>query len=76
MSNHRNPRATIPKPDNSIDRIRLKIISLEATTHAADQLLDDLPHIRSPADRRTMARLYALVSRSASEATQLLSSIE
>jgi hypothetical protein len=84
MHKHRNPRLKIPKvptpnkrdPTATLDEVRLRITELEALTHAAEEALHELPRLPDPEDRRSAARLYFFVTRSAQHATGLLDFVE
>jgi hypothetical protein len=80
MSNHRNPRKKLPKrpaPDNftlglRIRRIYDALVELEALAITADEAVTNLPVTPTGRHKRTVARLYALVGRTAGQATAVL----
>ena len=75
MRNRRNPQDRVPnnpQPDNvnpadALEALHTEIVEIEAFAHAAGEAVTRLPHGSSPEDRRTFARLYALVSRIAKD---------
>ena len=77
MSDHRHPQRTVsnkPDPDNfdpadALEALHTELVQLEAFAHAAGEAVTRLPHVSSPTQRRDFARIYALVSRVATDAT-------
>jgi hypothetical protein len=77
MSKHRNPRKRLPKrpaPDNLatsllIRRIYDALVELEALAVTADETVTMLPAGPTGRYKRTLARLYALVGRTAGRAS-------
>jgi hypothetical protein len=77
MRQHRHPRRTVPNnpsPDNfdpadALETLHTEIVQFEACAHAAGEAISRLPPPSSPTERRDFARLYALVSRVANDAT-------
>jgi hypothetical protein len=80
MSIHRNPRPNVSNnatPDNfnpgdALERLHSELVEVEALAHAAGEVVTLLPSSASAETRRTFARLYALVTRTADEAGAVL----
>jgi hypothetical protein len=80
MSKHHNPRPNVSNkasPDNfnpgeALERLHSELVDVEALAHAAGEVVTLLPSSASPETRRTFARLYALVTRTADEASSVL----
>ena len=80
MQNHRNPRPNVSNkasPDNfnagdALERLHGEPVEVEALVHAAGEVATLLPSAASAETRRTFARLHALVTRTADEASAVL----
>jgi hypothetical protein len=80
MSKHRNPRRKVPKrpvPDNLatsllIRRLYDALVELEALAMTADEAVTMLPAGPTGRHKRTVARLYSLVGRTAGQASSVL----
>jgi hypothetical protein len=77
MKTHRHPRARVPNkphtdnfnPADALESLHTEIVELEAFAHAAGEAVTRLPRPSSPTQRRDLTRIYALVSKVASDAT-------
>ena len=75
MKAHRNPRPKVSKtavpsnfnPGDALERLYNELVDVEALAHAAGEAVTELSST-SPRLRRSVARLYALVTRTANEA--------
>jgi|KBSSwiStaDraftv2_1062776.scaffolds.fasta_scaffold2317260_1 hypothetical protein len=84
MSKHRNPQKRLPKqarPDNfdsglAIERLYRELVEVEALAIAADEAVTMLPPTPRGKDKRTLARLYTLVTKTADQASQALEKSE
>jgi len=80
MKAHRNPRPKVSNPATSgnfsaadaLERLYTELVEVEALAQAAGEAVTQLPSTSSRATRRNFARLYALVNRTASEASAAL----
>ena len=85
MQAHRKPRPKVSNsatPSNAtpsnfssgdaLERLYNELVDVEALAHAAGEAVTLLPSASSPKMRRSFARLYALVTRTANEATAAL----
>jgi hypothetical protein len=80
MSKHRNPRPKVPKrlsPDNLATSILIRrlydaLVELEALAVTADEAVTMLPAGPTGRYKRTLARLYSLVGRTAGQANATL----
>lgn len=80
MSNHHNPRPNVSNkatPDNfnsgeALERLYSELVDVEALAHAAGEAVTLLPSGASPEMRRNLARVYALVTRTADQAHAVL----
>jgi hypothetical protein len=80
MRKHRNPRPKLPKrraPDNFTLRLRIRriydaLVELEALAIGADEAVTNLPVSTTGRHKRTIARLYSLVSSTATQASAVL----
>jgi hypothetical protein len=80
MKQHRNPRSNVPNksiPDNfnaddALERLYSELVEVEALAHAAGEAVTLLPPASSPKTKRSFARLYALVTKTANEASAAL----
>jgi hypothetical protein len=80
MRKHRNPRKKLPKrpvPDNftlglRIRRIYDALVEMEALAITADEAVTNLPVTPTGRNKRTIARLYSLVGRTAGQASAVL----
>jgi hypothetical protein len=76
MRQHRRTAKTVPndpRPDNfnpgdALESLHTEIVELEAFAHAAGEAVTRLPHTSDPNQRRNFTRLYALVSKVATDA--------
>ena len=79
MKTHRHPRPKVAKtatpsnfnPGDALERLYLELVDVEALAHAAGEAVTELSS-SSPRPRRSVARLYALVTRTADEASAAL----
>jgi hypothetical protein len=77
MREHRRPQGTVPNkahvdnfdPADALETLHTEIVQLEAFAHAAGEAVTHLPPASSPTQRRDFARIYALVSKVANDAT-------
>jgi hypothetical protein len=80
MKTHRNPRPNLSNPDprdnfnpgDALELLYSELVEVEALAHAAGEAVTLLPSTSSAKLRRIFARLYALVTRTASEASAAL----
>ena len=80
MKEHRKPRPNVPNPaapsnfnpGDALERLYTELVEVEALAQAAGEAVTQLPSTSSRATRRSFARLYALVTRTANEATTAL----
>ncbi len=59
-------------PGDALERLYNELVDVEALAHAAGEAVTELSANSSPRKRRSFARLYALVTRTASEASAAL----
>src|SRR5262245_63279366 len=84
MSKHRNPRTRLSKQSRSdnfdsglaIERLYRELVEVEALAIAADEAVTMLPPKPSAKDKRILARLYTLVTKTADQATEALEKSE
>ena len=80
MKTHRNPRSRISNlvtADNfssgdALEQLYAELVDVEALAHAAGEAVTLLPAASSGKQRRAFARLYTLVTKTASEANAAL----
>jgi len=76
MRKHRRTAKTVPNnphldnfnPGDALESLHTEVVQLEAFAHAAGEALTHLPHAADPKQRRDFTRIYALVSKVASDA--------
>jgi hypothetical protein len=84
MSKHRNPQARLSKQapsDNfdsglAIERLYQELVEVEALAIAADEAVTMLPPTPSAKQKRILARLCTLVSKTATQASEALEKSE
>jgi hypothetical protein len=80
MSDHHNPRPNVSNkatptnfnPSEALEPLYTELVDVEALAHAASEAVTLLPSGASPEMRRNLARVYALVTRTADEAHSVL----
>jgi hypothetical protein len=80
MSNHRNPRPNVANnlpadnfnPGDALELLYSELVDVEALAHAAGEAVTLLSPSSSRTMRRNLARLYALVTKTAREASAVL----
>ncbi len=80
MKQHRNPQASVSdtepadnfNPGTALEQLYTELVDVEALAHAAGEAVTLLPSATSPEQRRHLARIYTLVTRTASEASAAL----
>ena len=76
MRVHRRTQDTVPNnppldnfnPADALESLHIEIVQLEAFAHAAGEAATRLPAPSNPTERRNFTRLYALVTKVASDA--------
>ena len=76
MRQHRRTAKTVPNnphrdnfnPCDALESLHTDLVQLEAFAHFAGEAVTRLPHTSDPKQRRDFTRLYALVSRVATDA--------
>jgi hypothetical protein len=76
MRQHRRTAKTVPNnphldnfnPADALESLHTEVVELEAFAHAAGEAVTRLPHTSDPKQRRDLTRLYALVSKVATDA--------
>jgi hypothetical protein len=63
-----NPHLDNFNPGDALETLHTEIVELEAFAHAAGEAVTRLPHTSDLKQRRDFTRLYALVSRVATDA--------
>jgi hypothetical protein len=84
MKKHRNPQKRLPKhapadnfdPGAAIGRLYTELIEVEALAIAADEAATMLPPNPSAKHKQILARLYTLVAKTASQASEALEKSE
>ena len=83
MNKHRKPKARLSKrptqdfdPGDLIDRLYDDLVEVEALAVIADECVNSLPSSPSGKYKRTMARLYTLVSKTSGRAQVVLERVE
>ncbi len=63
-----NPQLDNFDPADALEKLHTEIVQLEAFAHAAGEAVTRLPRPSNPIQRRDLTRIYALVSKVATDA--------